>query len=186
MNNVINLYKSKQSVFSKNDIDNIVTFSSDEALNKFLQRAKKKQTLYNPYKGYWALPNYNFFELACKIKTKAYISCERVLFDEGVIFQFYGNTNSCVADDSRKYKIDGQEFIYYKIKDSILDNPIGIREKNNYRIATPERALCDYIYLNPNAIIDAPENINIIRLKQLLTIYPKKTALYISKLLNVK
>jgi hypothetical protein len=53
-------------------------------------------------------------------------------------------------------------------------------------MATPERALCDYIYLHPNGTIDAPESINKIRLNQILPIYPKKTVLYIQKLLDVK
>lgn len=108
------------------------------------------------------------------------------MFKEAVLFQFYGNTISCVSDDSRNYTIEGKCFPYYKIKSDILNNPIGIREYDNYRIATPERALCDYVYLHPNASIDAPESINRIRIKQILPIYPKQTALYIAKLLDVQ
>lgn len=186
MDNLTSLLKTKKTVFTFQDVKNILKIPTDSGTKSFLQRAKANQSLYSPYKWFWALPNYDPLELACKIKAKAYVSCETILFKEGIFFQFYGNTISCVSDDSRKYKIDKKDVFYYKIKSDILNNPIGIKEYNNYRIATPERALCDYIYLHPNGTIDSPESINQIRLKQVLPIYPKKTALYIHKLLNVK
>jgi len=163
-----------------------ITFPSKDAMNKFLQRAKKEKTLLNFYRGFRALPNYDPLELACKIKPSSYISCETVLFKEGVFFQFYGNTFTCISNDSRKYQLDAKDFIYHKIKTEIFNNPIGIKEYENYRIATPERALCDYIYLNPNGKIDAPESINLTRIKQILPIYPKQTTLHIKKLLHVE
>ena len=39
----------------------------------------------------------------------------------------------------------------------MLYNDIYIKQYDNYRVATPERALCDYIYLFPNSGLDAPE-----------------------------
>ncbi len=186
MNIITTLIETGKTIFTNQELKEIVKIPTAKGFESFLYRAKKSKTLYNPIKGYRALPNYEPMELACKIKKNTYISCETVLFKEGVFFQFYGNTFSCVTSDSRYYKIDGRLFPYYKIKSSILNNPIGIRDYDNYRIATPERALCDYIYLHPNGSIDAPESINQIRLKQILPIYPKKTALYIQKLLNVE
>ena len=186
MENITQLIKTQRTVFSFQELKKLLKIPSEAGLKSFLQRAKKHQTLSNPFKGFWALPNYNVQELACKIKPKAYISCETVLFQQGVFFQFYGNTISCVSTNTRNYHIDGKMFPYYKIKDKILNNPIGIRNYENYRIATPERALCDYIYLNPRGVIDAPENINTIRLDQILPFYPKKTALHIKKLLSKK
>jgi hypothetical protein len=184
MDNLTTLLKTRRTVFSFQEVKDILQIPTDAGVKSFLQRAKANDALLNPIKGIWALSVYDPKELACKLKKGSYISCETVLFKEGVFFQFYGNTISCVANDSRNYTIDGQYFPYYKIKSSILYNPIGIREYDNYRIATPERALCDYVYLHPNASIDAPESINQIRLKQILPIYPRQTALYISKLLD--
>ncbi len=186
MNNLTQLIKTKKTVFSFQELKEILQIPSDDGVKSFLKRAKENKTLSNPYKGFWVLPNYNPWELSCKIKPRAYISCETVLFKEGVFFQFYGNTISCINNRSEQYTLDEKYFIYYKMKPEILNNPIGIREYENYRIATPERALCDYIYLNPRASIDAPESINKIRLHQILPFYPKKTALYIEKLLNVE
>lgn len=186
MNNISTLVKTKKTVFTNTELYSIFFETDKRNVDNFLYRAKKNGALIHLRGWIRALPNYNPLELACKIRTISYVSCETVLFKEGVIFQFYGNTISCVSDDSRKYKIDGKDVFYYQIKSEILNNPIGVRESNNYRIATPERALCDYIYLNPRGVIDAPENINQIRLKQILPIYPKQTVLHIKKLLHGK
>ncbi|MEI6118743.1 MAG: hypothetical protein WCP92_06005 [bacterium] len=185
MNNVALLISSKKTVFNNKELKGMFNSYSLNGFNNFLRRAKKNKILYNLRGGIRALPNYDPMELGCKIKPKSYVSCETVLFKEGIFFQYYGNTISCVSNDSRRYKIDNKDFIFYKIKSKILNNPIGIKDYDNYRIATPERALCDYVYINPRATIDAPEGINKIRLEQILPIYPKKTALYIKKLLNV-
>ncbi|HMS91413.1 MAG TPA: hypothetical protein PKC87_04290 [Candidatus Absconditabacterales bacterium] len=186
MDTISLLLQTNQTVFTTEELRKLVPVETQRGFESFLYRAKKDGRLLNPRQGIWTLAKYEPMELACKIKKTAYISCETVLFREGVFFQFYGNTFSCVADDSRKYTIDDKEVIYYKIKSEILNNPIGIKEYDNYRIATPERALCDYMYINPRGVIDAPESINKIRLKQILPIYPKQTALYIEKLLHGK
>lgn len=186
MNNISTLSKTKKTVFTFAEIKKTLAISTDTGVKSFLQRAKANQSLYNPYKGIRTLPNYDHFELSHVFRPQSYISLETVLFKEGVFFQYYGNTISCASNDSRNYSIDKKAFIYYKIKDEILRNPIGIKKYDHYRIATAERALCDYIYLHPNGRIDAPESINKIRLKQILPIYPKKTALYIQKLLDGK
>ncbi|MDR3169259.1 MAG: hypothetical protein LBU27_05930 [Candidatus Peribacteria bacterium] len=186
MNNLTQLIITQKTVFSFQELKEILQISSDDGVKSFLKRAKKNQTLSNPHKGFRALPNYDYRELACKIRTEAYISCETVLFKEGVFFQFYGNTVSCMASRSAHQKINEKNLIFYKLKPELLANPKGIKIYDTYRVATPERALCDYIYLNPRGVIDAPESINKIRLEQILPLYPQKTALYIEKLLNVE
>ncbi len=186
MDTISLLLQTNQTVFTTKELRKLIPVETQRGFESFLYRAKKDGRLLNLRQGIRTLAKYEPMELACKIKKNAYISCETVLFREGVFFQFYGNTFSCVADDSRNYTIDGLFFPYYKIKSSILNNPIGIRQYDNYRIATPERALCDFVYLYPRASIDAPESINKIRLKQILPIYPKQTALHIQKLLDVE
>ncbi len=184
MNNLSLLIQTQKTVFTFSDIKKITQIPTDAGVKSFLQRAKANQILHNPYKGVRTLANYDHYEFAHVLRPQSYISCETVLFQKGIFFQYYGNTISSVSDDSRKYTIDTKKIIYYKIKDTILHNPIGIKQRKHYRIATPERALCDYIYLNPRGTIDAPENINIIRLKQLLPFYPHKTGQYIYTLLG--
>lgn len=186
MNKLSKLLESKKTVFDYNDLKAFFPNITDHNLRMYLYNAKKNNILQNPLKGYRALPNYDPKELVCLIKKTGYISAQTVLFREGIMFQFMGNTWECMADRHIEYSIDGQNIKFYKLKPELLNNPIGVREYENYRIATPERALCDYIYLYPKAGIDAPENINRIRLKQILPYYPKATALAINKLLDVE
>ena len=182
MNRLSKLLGAKKTVFNYDDLKTIFPDITDHNLRIYLHNLKKNNILKNPLKGYRALPNYDPKELVYSIKKSGYISTQTVLFREGVMFQFMWNTWECMADRHKEYIIDGQNIKFYKLKPELLNNPIGIREYDNYRIATPERALCDYIYLYPKAWIDAPENINKIRLKQILPYYPKATALAINKL----
>jgi hypothetical protein len=49
---------------------------------------------------------------------------------------------------------DGQNYVYRKIKDSILLQPLGIASANGIFKASPERALCDKIYLDRQEYFD--------------------------------
>lgn len=184
MNHLTKILQTNRSVFSFQDIKQITQIATDAGVKSFLQRSKDGGSLLNPIKWWRTLPHYDPFVLACAMRLWSYISCETVLFREGVFFQFYGNTVSCIASQPSHHAIGTESIVYYRIKPSIFTSTQGIREHHGYRIATPERALCDYIYLNPRGVIDAPESINRIRIKQLLPLYPKKTALYITKLLD--
>ena len=68
-------------------------------------------------------------------------------------------------------------------------NDTYVRQYENYRIATPERALCDYVYLFPNAGIDAPEVFHSpnsdAKFKVLFPFYPKATQEKIKKLIDM-
>ena len=186
MKNLTQLIQTQQTVFTFQEVKKFLEIPTDAGVKSFLQRAKENNSLSNPHKGFWALPHYNPRELACKVNPEAYISCETILFKEGVFFQFYGNTVSCISSRSERFSVDGKYIIYYKMKPSLLQNNVGIRTYNTYRVATPERALCDYIYLNHRGGIDAPESINKIRLESILPFYPKATILAINKLLDVE
>ena len=89
-------------------------------------------------------------------------------------FSFMEIHVSVVTFTSRNYDIDDQHFIYYYIQPKIVQNTRGITEYDDYRMATLERALCDYIYLHPKASIDAPALIDQRRIEKLYSFYPKK------------
>lgn len=186
MDRISTLLSTKKTVFSIYELEKIFFNTEKKSLKQYLFRAKKDNTILNPFKGIRALPNYDQKELACKIKKICYISCETVLFKEGVFFQYHWDTWSCMSERWGSYSIDQQNYVFYHLKPELLNNPIGIKKYDNYRIATPERALCDYIYLHPKSWIDAPESINRIRLKTILPYYPKATVLAINKLLDVE
>ena len=145
------LIVTKKTVFTSDEIKNILSNISPETLEKSLYRAKQNGDLLNPYKGIWTLPVYDEKELACKLKKNSYISLESVLYDAGAIFQSYLNTETCVAQSTLDLVINGINYRYNKIKDDLLLNDTFVKQYDDYRIATPERALCDYVYLFPRA-----------------------------------
>jgi hypothetical protein len=189
MENITKLLKTKKSVFTFKEVKETLEIPTEAGTKSFLQRSKKNNALLNPIKGIRTLPVYDDKELACMLKKNSYISLETVLYDFGAIFQAYFHTITCVTAQSISYKFNGNEYKYSKIKDDILNNSLGIKNYDNYRIAMPERALCDYVYLNSNAYLDNPEifhkDDSIVRLKKFLPLYPKKTREHISRLLNL-
>ena len=56
--------------------------------------------------------------------------------------------------------VDKHSFTFRKLKDIVLFNSSGIISKDNYSIATPERAFLDMIYLFPNYYFDNLKPIN--------------------------
>ena len=173
MKKIAKLISTKKTVFTIPELTTYLQIPTQAGLKSFLQRAKHSKILLNPIKGIRTLPVYDPFEFSSKLNSDSYISCETVLFREGIFFQFYGNTVSAVTFKSRNYHIGDQHFIYYRIQPKIAQNPMGIREYDTYRMATPERALCDYIYLHPKASIDAPELINQRRIESSTLSIPK-------------
>jgi len=145
-------------VFSKNTIALLTNNSNREKLNSSLNYYVKSGKLLNPRKGIYAKTAYNPEELACTLYTPSYISLEYVLQQAGVIFQ-YDEKITSVSYLSRQLEIDNKTYQYRKIKNEILVNFEGINRENNLNIASPERALLDTLYLNPEYFFD---NINLL------------------------
>lgn len=82
------------------------------------------------------------------------------------------------------------QYTYTKIKTELFENGVGIKEYPTYRMAMPERALCDYLYLYPRATLDNPEIFNtptsIARFKKFLPFYPRTTQNTLRKLLKLQ
>ncbi|MCJ7581082.1 MAG: type IV toxin-antitoxin system AbiEi family antitoxin domain-containing protein [Candidatus Aminicenantes bacterium] len=121
---------------------------------KRVYRYVKAGKLHMIRKGIYAKDtNYDRMELANKIFTPSYISLETVLTREGIVFQHYDGI-FVVSYLSREISCGGQKYIFRKIKDPILTNSLGIEKKNNYFIASRERAFLDTIYLSKNYYFD--------------------------------
>ena len=89
MNQIVKLLNSRQTVFTLSELKNHLQISTESGLKSFLQRAKKDGRLLNPQKGIRTLPVYDMNELAGKLFPGGYISLEPVLFQAGVMFQYY-------------------------------------------------------------------------------------------------
>jgi hypothetical protein len=167
------ILKSKNSVFSFKDIS-LLWRESNNTTRKRINYYLKNKKLYRIRKGFYAKDeDYNKNELATKIYTPSYISFETILSKEGIIFQYYHQI-SVASYLTREIEVDKQIYSYRKIKDSILTNDLGIEHKDNYSIATPERAFLDMIYLNKNYYFDNLSVLNWNKVIEILPIYSNK------------
>lgn len=184
------LLKLEQTVFTVEQLQDIFSNQQYQSLISTLHRYKKSGKLLNPQKGIWTLPVFDIHELACSLYSGSYISLETVLYDAGVVFQRYGASTRLVRSNTREKIFQDHHYIARKLKDSLLHNTTGVRAYQNYRMATPERALCDYIYLRPQAQLDNPQYFHNpqskARLKELLVFYPQTVQEYVQKLLLSK
>src|SRR5699024_4677525 len=113
----------------------------------------------------------NPLQLANILFTPSYLSLEYVLQQAGVIFQYDARYTS-ISYLSREVEVDGNTYNYRRIKEEIIMDAKGIlRSKNQYNIATPERALLDMLYLNKDFFFDNLHSINRKLVKQILPIY---------------
>lgn len=170
----LNLFRSKNTVFTFKDIALILREDNSENLRKRVNYYVKKGDLYKIRKGIYAKDeNYDKFELATKIYTPSYISFETVLLNEGVIFQYYRSIFAA-SYLSRRIDCDGQSYVFRKIKDEALNNSLGVKKENNYFIASKERAFMDMLYIFKNYYFDNLRTINWKSCFKLLSIYKNK------------
>ena len=168
---LLELMRSKNTIFTSKDVPLLWDEPDMEFVRKKLYRYLKAGKLYSVRKGVYAKDrNYNKYELATRIFTPAYVSFETVLAKAGVIFQFYGQI-FIASYLTREVVIDGQTYSFKKIKDLMLTNRAGIEVKDNYFIASPERAFLDVVYLNKDYHFDNLINIDWDKVDTILPIY---------------
>lgn len=152
-NYILAILRSKKTVFSFKDIA-LLWRDSSKAARVRINYYVKNGDIYPVCRGFYAKDrNYDKFELATKIYAPAYISFETVLGRAGITFQYYGQI-FLASRLTREITVDEQVFSYRKIKDLILTNGAGVENKENYSIATPERAFLDVLYLNKDYHFD--------------------------------
>ena len=182
---VLSLYKESRTVFRLIDIAMLVHETRLESLSKKLNYYVRKKQLLNPRKGIYTKPDYNKEELACRLYTPSYISLEWVLQKAGILFQF-STTITVVSYLSRQVEIESQGLRYRKIRGEILTNTMGInRLPSHINRASPERALLDLLYLDPDFYFDNIHPLQKTALLELAPIYHSKSLTQIlSKLIR--
>lgn len=162
MSLVSNLLRNKPegtAVFSLADVAQITGVNEKVSLEAGLIYAKKTGQLERKTRGIYVLPNYSRWELGNKIYRPSYISLYSVLAKEGVVFQFYKSV-FLVSCRSKTVEVDGQKYVYRKIKNKILLNNMGLVSLGNVTVAGVERALADKIYLDGVEYFDNLRNVN--------------------------
>ncbi|MGA2666713.1 MAG: hypothetical protein ABSE91_01315 [Patescibacteria group bacterium] len=171
---IISLYKSQKTVFSIKDLVLIWQIDNPDYLKTKINRLIKSQKIYLIRKGFYALDkNYDKTELANKMITPSYFGLYSILTQKGINFQYDSKIYS-VSNQSRTITVENIEYVYKKIKDSALFNPIGINFLGNKTVASKERSIVDILYLSPNFSFDQLVNINWDLCLQIAQIYSNK------------
>lgn len=165
------IYQSPKTVLTNKDLALIWEETNANNLKAKIAYYVKRGALIRLTRGVFAKDeNYNVKELATSIYTPSYISFETVLREAGIIFQHY-DTIFVAAPYAFSKKIDKHTFTFRKLKDNLLFNPAGIKNENDYSLATAERAFLDMIYLFPKYYFDNLKPINWERCRKLVKIY---------------
>lgn len=152
--------KDNQTVFSFTDLSQSVTGYTGPKLRSALKYALSRGDIFRISKGIYSLKkDYQHYEFANKFRSPSYISLYSVLQKGGVVFQPYSAIH-VISNRSLEIEIDGQIYIYRKIKDNILLNILGINNEDGIQIASIERAICDKLYLDGDEYFDNLRNIN--------------------------
>jgi len=181
------LLDTNKTVFKTSEFSIIFGIENKNTIKNILQRMKKSWVLYYHGMNIWSIKktDYDRYEFASKIRKRSYISFETVLQKAWIIFQDYSNTITLASDNSLEKKIENTNYIFHKLNDKILKNPVGIKNiENKYMIASAERAICDMIYLSKNYHFDNINGLDIDRLEEIKDIYNQSTILLINKLIK--
>lgn len=178
---ILEIYRSKNTVFTTKDISLIWKETDLDTLKARINYYVKKGKLYALRRGIYAKDkNYNKIELATKIYTPSYVSLETVLQKEGIVFQYY-KAIFVVSYLSRETVCDNQKYVFRKIKNDILVNNLGIERKENYFIATKERAFLDILYLYKDYHFDNLKPLNLDLCFEIAPIYKNKKLIKLLK-----
>jgi len=173
-NLVAKLYQTSKTVLSIKDLALIWQENNQNNLNAKCAYYVKQKNLIRLTRGVFAKnKDYKPKELATSIYLPSYVSFETVLREAGIIFQHY-DTIFAAAKWSKTMTIDKHTFTFRKLKDLVLFNSIGVINKENYSIATPERAFLDMIYLFPNYYFDNLRPIDWKKCEEVVKIYDNK------------
>ncbi len=171
---ITKLYKSPKTILTNQDLALIWQINNNQNLYVKTSYYVKRKALIRLTRGIFAKNmDYDIKELATSIYIPSYISFETVLRNEGVIFQHY-ETIFLASPYSQTKKINKLKFIFRKLKDEVLFNSTGVDNKDNYSIATVERAFLDMIYLFPNYYFDNLKSIDWQKCARIVKIYNNK------------
>ncbi|PJC23368.1 hypothetical protein CO058_03840 [candidate division WWE3 bacterium CG_4_9_14_0_2_um_filter_35_11] len=149
-----------KTVFSTNEIGQILNSNNKQNSYSALNYATQKGDLIRITRGIYSFnKNYSELELGNKLRKPSYVSLYTILQSEGIVFQYYKSTY-LIAKRTDEINIGNQKYIYRKLKDSILLNPLGLVTENSTIKATVERALCDKIYLDGDEYFDNVRKVN--------------------------
>jgi hypothetical protein len=168
------ILKSKKTVFTFKDISLLWGLTDRKSAVAGINYYVSTGDLYRIRRGIYAKDkDYDKVELASRIYTPAYVSFETVLARVGMIFQYYSQI-FVASYLTRELIIDGQTYVYRKIKDTVLTDAAGVLNQDGTAVATKERALLDTIYINTDYHFDNLGALDWDRVFDILPLYNNK------------
>lgn len=150
---------------------------------KFLERYTKKGVFARPKKGLYVYPGNrrNDMALANLIYAPSYVSFETALSHHHLIPETVFSVTSATTKPTREFHLNEITYSYTTIKKNAFTGytPTEIYGEITL-IATPEKALCDYLYLvslgkkNLNDRLDTG-NINGVKLRAFARLFARKS-----------
>ncbi|OIP87671.1 hypothetical protein CO009_03590 [Candidatus Shapirobacteria bacterium CG_4_8_14_3_um_filter_35_11] len=171
---ITKLFQTSKTVFTCKDLALVWDDANSNNLNSKIAYYVKQKKIIRLTRGvYVKYAKYDPKELATSIYIPSYISFETVLREAGVIFQHYDTI--FVASKWPKTMVVGETNITFrKLKNIVLYNSTGIVNKDNFSIATVERAFLDMIYLFSNQYFDNLDKIDWEKCREIVKIYNNK------------
>lgn len=182
MKNFDLLLRSGKTIFGYTNLSLLLWTQNTNTLKSYIQRATKSRLLQKIANGIYGLYQYDILELSASLRHPSYISLETVLQGEWTIPQ--ADSITLVSDNTIHKTIAGKHIKFYKIKESILLDPIGINYTGKYMIASRERAICDMVYLFWESSLDNLSDVDLEKLEKISSIYNQTTISYIQKLIK--
>ena len=147
-----------EKVFHIDDLATIWSMENRQALRILLARYTQKGILHRIWRGLYSIidpKNIDPFLLGIKaLHQYGYVSCETVLFNEGIINQIPINI-TLVSNVSKIFSILGHDYRVRKMKDDFLYDNFGVSIKDGIMTANASRAKKDMGYFNNKKYYDA-------------------------------
>jgi len=187
MTKIEKLLLSKQTVFSVGDLAVLWNMSERKKLWESIKYYLRIGKLVRVHSGTYVLnQDYSELELAVKLFSPAYISFHTALGIHGINFQNYHSVHA-MALVSKKIEVAQKTFVYHQLQDHIFFNEVGVEKEGNYRLASPERAICDSLYLVPSLTFDVLDQVDTDKLLAVATVYQSQAlAKRVSRLIKEK
>jgi predicted transcriptional regulator of viral defense system len=171
------LNRKGQRIFTPLDVVRIMD-KSEVAVRFFLHRYTKRGALIYLKKGFYALKTNmpNELEIANKIYAPSYVSLEYALSFYKVIPETVYTITSLTTKATREFTVSDIIYKYNKIRKDLFFGYEPIKKDNALILmATPEKALVDYLYFVSLKKKSIPDRMNFKSLdKRKLYLYAKK------------
>lgn len=175
MSKMETLLRSGQNVFTVDDLRVYWNETNPDHVKSQAKYLADRKKLFRVRRGIYSVdPIPPELELAQKLIIPSYISLDTALVFHGVIRQMSSAIHS-TACYYRKIQVLQKTFVYHKIPEKILINPIGVKIEKYWTMASAERAICDWIFLRGKHFFDNLKKIDPVFLKQVANIYHSNT-----------